>query len=154
MSDTSVATRKASKDELAVAYKAILDGELPEGFGAADDAGAMARAIVERIIAAEDFDSVFTQQDLPAWRDTLLDQPVKVIDFHLNKSTVEGGGAIYAVVDVERLADGERLTVSCGGRNVLAQLVKMLEKSWFDNPIKMIEKRTAEGYGALWLVKA
>lgn len=148
--------RTASKEELEIAYRAILEGELPEGFGAAEDAEAVSRAIVQRIAEADDFDAVFSPQDLPGWRDVLLDTPVKVIDFHLNRSTVAGGAgsAVYAVVEVERLSDGEHLTVSCGGRNVLAQLVKILEKGWWDKPLKMISKRTREGYDALWLVSA
>lgn len=151
---TAVGPRKASKEELQVAYKAILDGELPDGFGAAEDAEAVSRAIIERIAAAEDFDEVFSPQDLLGWKDALLDEPVKLRDFHLNKAGFEGGSAVYAVCEVERLSDGELLTVSCGGRNVLTQLVKILEKGWWDNPIKMIAKRTAEGFDALWLVKA
>lgn len=158
MSEAAVATTGGgySKEELAVAYKAVLDGELPEGFGAAQDAEATSRAIVERIVGSDSFDDVFSPQELPAWRDVLLEKPVKVRDLRLNKSTIEGGrgSAVYAVVDVERLEDGERLQVSTGGRNVLAQLLKMIENGWQEQPVKMIAKRTAEGYDALWLVKA
>lgn len=146
-------TELATKDEVAAAYHAILTGELPEGFGASDDAEGVSRAIVERIISAEDFADAFNPQELPAWRDTLLDIGVLVRKLHLNKSTV-AGGSLYAVVDVERLDDGSALTVSCGGRNVLAQLVKLVEKGWTDKPVKMIAKRTSEGYDALWLTAA
>lgn len=151
-----LSARTASPEELDVFWKAILDGELPEGFGAAEDADAVSRAIVERIRGEEDFDSVFGEQELAAWRDTLLDVPVQVVNFHLNKSTVDGGrgGPLYAVVEVVRLSDSEQLTVTCGGRNVLAQLAKILENGWWDKPVKMVARRTGEGYDVLRLAKA
>lgn len=155
MAEGTAVARKASKDELKVAWTAIMTGELPDGFGAAGDARGTALAIVDRIKHSESFEDVFNPQELPAWRDNYLGVPLLVRDLHLNKSTVAGEGApIYAVVDIEPLDGRPPATVSCGGQNVLAQLLKMLENGWWDKPVKMIAKRTAEGYDALWLVSA
>ena len=139
----------ASPEHLQMAYAAILDGvPLP----ATVDPEVMSRAIIERIMHAETFDEVFRPQELEAWREAYLDVPVKVKGFHLNASGFdESGSAVYAVVDLVT-PDGELDTVTCGGRNVLVQLVKALEKGWLDRPVKMVERPTASGFKTLWLV--
>lgn len=155
MEASTAVARTATKKELEVAWTAITTGELPDGFGASGDARGTALAIVDRIKSSDSFEDVFNPQELPAWRDTYLGVPVLVRDLHLNKSTVAGeGAAVYAVVDIEPLDGQAPATVSCGGQNVLAQLLKILENGWWDKPVKMIAKRTAEGYDALWLVSA
>jgi hypothetical protein len=143
---------KISDEQVQLAYAAIMgDAELP----VASDPEAMSRAIVERIMSADTFDEAFRPQQLESWQ-SYLDQPVKVREFHLNRSAFEDGqGApIYAVVDIELLSDGEIVTVTCGGRNVLTQLVKMLQKGWQDNPVQLTARKTSEGYTALWLTAA
>ena len=132
--------------QLQVIADAILGrGELPP----AADPEAMSRAIIERILSAESFEQAFTQQDLTPWR-SMLDVPVYVRDVHFNRSGYEGQ-AVYAVCDLELVEGGERVTVTCGGRNVMAQLVAGLKNGWLDNPIRMIANRTGEGFDALWL---
>ncbi len=136
--------------ELELAYAALLNGEpLPT----AGDPEVVSRMIVERILSAETFEEAFAPQKLPAWRDVALDRTVLVQGFHLNNSTMpEGqGAAIYAIVDLVDTATGEQMTVTCGGRNVLAQLIKSLEKGWLGRPVRMTSKATAEGYRVLWL---
>jgi len=145
-------TTKPTPAALKLAYAAILDGDkLP----IASDPEAMSRAIVERIMNAETFEEAFQPQELKSWSD-YLDKPVLVRTFKLNNSTFEGegGSSVYAVVDIADATTGEIDTVTCGGRNVLTQLVKMLEKGWLDKPVKLIAKQTAEGYQALWLQAA
>ena len=151
MPTTELAT-KATKADIEKAYKAIMDGETV----AVSDPEIVSRAIMERIIGAETFEQAFAEQSLEPWREGLIDEPVLVHGFHLNPSGFEGEGSssVYAVVDLERLSDAERMTVTCGGRNVLVQLVKMLEKGWLDKPVKLTAKQTREGYTALWLVAA
>lgn len=137
--------------QLDIIAKAILgEGELPQ----AADPEAMSRAIMERILAADTFEEVFTQQNLTPWRN-LLDRAVVVKDVHFNRSTIEGAGApVYAVVDLVDVETGEAHTVTCGGQNVLAQLVTAIRNGWLDRPVRMIENKTANGYGALWLEAA
>lgn len=142
---------KKEQEQIEVAYAAIMgDVELP----IASDPEAMSRAIVERIMNADTFDETFRPQNLDAWRE-YMDVPVKVRGFHLNRSAFDGAGApIYAVVDIEVLSDGEVVTVTCGGRNVLTQLVKQLQNGWQDKPVKLTGRQTQEGYTALWLEAA
>lgn len=141
-----------SKAQLEAVYEAITDGKpLPN----AADPEQVSRAILERIMAAETFEEAFAPQaKIPAWRDRFLDKPVRVTDVHFNRSTIEGGqSAVYAVVDLVD-SDGVQETVTCGGRNVLVQLLKMLEKGWTDQTVMLTSKKTSEGYTVLWLEAA
>lgn len=151
--ERSTALAVPTKKELEAAYAAILDGTpLP---GAGNDPEAVSRAIAERILASETFEEAFSPQELEAWSN-YVGEVVTVKDFHLNPTTFntgDGGPAAYAVVDIE-LSDGSIKTVTCGGRNVLMQLVKALEKGWLVNQVVLIAKPTAEGNTALWLQAA
>ncbi len=120
------------------------------------DPEVVSRAIMERILAAETFEEAFQPQSLPSWGSDFLGVPVFVRDIRLNKSTVKGGTgpSVYAVVDIADAVKGDVHTVTCGGRNVLVQLIKMLEKDWLNKPVKMTERPTAEGYNVLWLEAA
>jgi hypothetical protein len=67
----------------------------------------------------------------------------------------KGWSAIYAVCDLVDARTGEPLeTVTCGGRNVLAGLVKMIQEGWQDRAFKLTAKKTGEGYQVLWLEAA
>ena len=156
---TDVATRepygkmkKPTADAVKAAYAAILDGaELPHD----RDPQVVSRAIMLRIVEAESFEDAFRTQNLDAWRDH-LNRPAFVESFHLNPSSIDGGTGpgVYAVVDLSWGDTGEKATVTCGGANVLTQLVKMLERGWFDRPVQLIAKPTREGFDALWLEDA
>lgn len=158
--EAGTALEPRSRAQLELIHKAILgEAELP-----AADPAAMSRQIMERILAAESFEDAFTQQNLTPWR-SMLGVPVVVRDVHFNRSTVatDGGPSVYAVVDVQPIDTksgelaGEPVSVTCGGANVLAQLVKGLEQGWLleeKRPVRMIENATAQGYGALWLEAA
>lgn len=143
-----------SDTELEQAIAAIMDGTpLP---GAPVDAEAVSRGILERILQAGTYEEIFRPQSLDAWRDH-KGRPAEVNGLHLNQSTYEAseGGvtsAVYAVVDVTWLDDGEVGTVTCGGRNVLMQLVQALRKGLIPGAkVKLVGNRTGEGYEALWL---
>jgi hypothetical protein len=83
----------------------------------------------------------------------MLDVPVRVLGFKFNKSTLDGQ-AFYAVVELERLdgKDPAKLTVTCGGRNVMMQLVKSKEKGWLSNPVAMSGTKNADGNQVLRLL--
>lgn len=146
---TGTALAETGQAQLDVIANAILGkGELPP----AADPEAMSRAIMERILNAQSFEDAFTQQNLTPWR-SMLGREVKVTDVHFNRSTVEGDGPpVYAVCDLVDTDTGETISVSCGGANVLMQLVVGVRNGWFaDNAVRLIENKTANGYGALWL---
>ena len=133
------------------AVKAITEGtevDIPVG-----DPEAVSRAIVERVLAAESFEDAFAPQEIPSWR-SLMDVPVLVRSVHLNRSTFDAGSPIYAVCDLMIADSGEITTVTCGGRNVLAQLLTMLKNGWQNHPVRLTAKTTGEGYSVLWLQAA
>jgi hypothetical protein len=145
---------KPTKAQIELAYSAIMgDAELPQS----NDPEVVSRAIMERILRAETFEEAFKPQELEGWRE-YLGVPVLVRSFHLNPSgfAAEGGAPVYAVVDLTLGENGEAVTVTCGGRNVLMQLVKALEKGWLDKPVKLVAKKTNADHGgsALWLEAA
>ena len=149
--------RNATPEQIEVAKRAILDGEALPDFG---DPELVSRAIVERLLGSQTFEAAFAPQNLEGWQE-YLGVPVLVRDFHLNRTRfddrAEGSPSVYAVCDLERL-DGEdpaTLQVSVGGMNVLAQLLLIVERDWWDKPVKMIAKETATpGRKVLWLESA
>jgi len=159
LTETTKELTKVEQQQIDLAFRAIRDGEaLP----VASDPEAVSRAIVERIMSAQSFDEAFKPQQLEAWRELYPDVPVYVRGFHLNPTAFDSnqqGASVYAVVDVEPVDErnGPPATVTCGGRNVLTQLVKMLQHKsdgWMDKPVKLESRKTGEGYDALWLVAA
>jgi hypothetical protein len=154
MADATKALERWSPgaEELELAEKIILgEAELP----AQEDPAIVSRAIQERILAGTTFEETFSKRELEAWRE-YEGVPVTIQSWHLNRSTVEdgSGAGVYAVVDLLRMDDGEALTVTCGGANVLAQLVTATRNGWLDKPVKLTANRTAGGFDALWLEAA
>jgi len=132
------------------AYAAIFDGQLPPEIG---DPSVTARAIQERIRNETTFDGVFNAGSLPGWQD-YTDEPVVVHAFHLNPANFDGQ-SVYAVVEIGVLSTGELKTVSCGGGNVLTQLVKAWENNWLPCRLVLRAKPTSTpGRTTLWLEKA
>lgn len=145
---TALTTQGA--EQLEVIQAAIMgEAELPPRA----DPEAMSRAIMERILNASTVEEAFTQQNLTPLR-TILDTPFRITDVHFNRSKLnEGEGApVYAIVDIVTVDTGEAISTSCGGKNVLAQLVVGLKNGWLaDNVFQLIANRTTDGYDALWL---
>lgn len=144
---TALAERRQAEVELAWQ---ILEGtaEVPE-----QDAESAQAAIRNRIRESEDMDSVFGEQELEAWQD-YIGEVFTVHGFHLNRSSFEEGSPVYAVVTVSRQGSDEKTLLTTGGSNVLAQLVKALERDWFPLNLVMVEKATSTaGRKTYWLRK-
>lgn len=142
----------ASPEELKLAYGAVLNGDV---LPASADPEVMSQAIAQRIADAESFDEVFRPQSLPSWGRQFLGIPVRIRDVRLNRSTKsedgKSGPSVYAVVDLLVVETGEMVTVQCGGRNVLVQLLKIVEKRWTEQTYRLVSKPTGSGYDVLWL---
>ena len=141
---------KLDPAEVEKAYAAILDGE-PIEF--VSDPEAMAREIAERAKNAGSLDELLDEASLTAWGE-LADVPVTVHGFHLNPSTFKDGSAVYAVVNIERMDDGEKLLVSVGSKTVLTQLVRALEMGWLPAIMSLKAMQTGSGQTAYRLVSA
>lgn len=122
---------------------------------ALEDPDAAARAITERILNATTIEEILGQPEVRHARD-LLDVPVLVNAVHFNQSDFEEGPGFYAIVDVEDPDTGDTFAVSCGGRNVMAQLYALAKIDAFPAKVKITQARkpTRQGYWPLWLVEA
>lgn len=146
--DESTAVVKLDPAEIEAAYAAILEGE-PIEF--VSDPDAMAREIAERAKGAESLDDLLSESSLTSWGD-LEEVPVTVTSFHLNPSQKGGKSAVYAVVSITRLDDGETLLVSVGGQTVLTQLVRAVEMGWLPANLMLRKATTGSGNTAYRLV--
>lgn len=108
--------------------------------------------IVARILAAESLEDVLAPQAVEHARD-LVDEPIRLHRGKVNQSDFEGGPGVYAIMECEVLRDGRMTTVSCGGRNVLAQLYKVAQFNAFpvDVVIRQAPRETKNGGRPLWL---
>lgn len=103
------------------AFDCILTGAPPPETLNAEE---QADRIIEQIRDAATADDVLNQAKLIKWSD-YLDVPVKLLDFHLNPSTLDGKSSVYAVVQIAIVETGEVMLVQTGGRNALAKMVKL-----------------------------
>lgn len=130
-----------------MAYAAVMDGTMPPEVG---DPAITTRAIQERIRATDKFDEAFKPQSLTPWNE-LLGEVVTVGGFHLNPSTLEGQSAVYAVVSLRREGEDDFKPYSCGGGNVLTQLLKAWEQGWFPFQGVLVSRKTSQNYDTYWI---
>src|SRR6266568_2505166 len=83
-------------------------------------------AIIQQVMNADSPDAVLTPVEALQGRD-LLDEPLILLGFELNKSEYDVGSPFYASMQCLRPPDGERVIVNCGHKKVMAQLVKLEE---------------------------
>lgn len=131
---------------------AVLKGELPVRLGDPQEA---ALAIVERILAAPDIESVFTIAGTMG-ADDVLNQPFHLNGVEFRKSEFEQGSPVYAIIMATMVDTGEDIVLTCGGQNVTAQLAVAQKYGGPPWPIKLTrnERPTAAGFHPLWLQKA
>lgn len=128
------------------------DGKLP----VMDDPEAVAREIAYRILDAADADELFEQATATSARD-VLNVPLRIKSVRWQESRYEGEGPkVYALIDAERGDNGDSELITCGSRNVMAQLYRagQLGMLPMDNFVKLVENETARGTGAMWLARA
>jgi hypothetical protein len=121
-----------------------------------ESAADMSKQIAYRILSAESEDAVLEQAATVGARD-ILGQPFLIRNVRwLQSKYGEGGPTVFSILEVEMGTDGSRELVTCGGRNVMAQIFQLakLGKLPSKTPVKFRENETASGYGALWLEKA
>lgn len=120
------------------------------------DAAAAGMEIAARILRAESVDEVFEQGGAtPALE--VIDVPLIVNGLRWNRSDYEGEGAkVYALIDATRADSGEELTITCGSRNVMAQLYRLDQLGALNTPVKIVraERETARGFRPMWLARA
>jgi len=81
--------------------------------------------IIAQVLSAESLVEILEPPEAIHARD-LLDVPIVIHGFKSQRSDYQEGSPRYAVMDVTREDTGQRVPVTCGAQQVLAQLVKAL----------------------------
>jgi hypothetical protein len=147
-----------TKEELATTDPSVELAILGEGDYSVpvEDAEAQAKEIAYRILSAEDENAIYEQAATTSARD-ITGIPLTIRNVRWQKSRMtEGGPTVFALIEAERLDNGKVELITCGSRNVMAQLYRaaQLGKLPSETPLKFIENETSAGFAALWLTKA
>lgn len=125
-------------------------GEMPEQEAQEAQAG-----IVGRILGAADPEAVLDMGD-PIKAAELEAVPLKVSGVRWMRSTFEEGPGVYAVIDAVRIDNDEALKVTCGGVNVMTQLLRLQTMGALPQIVKIVKatRPTKSGYYPYWLQPA
>jgi hypothetical protein len=154
----------ALSDDLTPAPRApqtvdMLDSEVFQRFlaaseGAGDelDADQVTLDIIGRILHATTVDDVLGGRAATHARD-MLGVPFMLTGVRFNRSDFDGAGpSFYALLEgADR--NGERVTVTCGARNVIAQAWKLNDIGALPIAVQLAEsdRPTRAGYKVMWL---
>ena len=121
----------------------------------APDPAEISREIVMQLLAAESDEELEAFGGATGWRE-LLGVPMELHGFNLRPSAFEGEGGppVFFVVFANRLDSGDRVTLTTGSWNVLAQLTNLARRGTLAGSVWMLteaDKQTAAGYKPLWL---
>lgn len=132
-------------------YSEVLDNPDAIPFMDPQEAGA---AIAARILSAESADDVLTMAGTLS-ADDVLGKPFVLRDFRFMKSAHAEGSPVYALIEAAMIEDGEVVPITCGGRNVCAQIARLADLKALPVEVKLVrtEKPTANGFYPLWLTK-
>src|SRR5215472_10461071 len=147
-----IAVRKstdiAQLDEL---EKILLgDADLPD---VVDDPAEISREIMAQLLAAESDEELEAVGQATGWRE-LPGVPMELHGFRWRPSTYEEGAPIFFVVNATRLDTGERVVLTTGSGNVLAQLTNMARRGTLVGAIRTLEiadEPTKQGFRPNWL---
>lgn len=131
--------------------QAIVGGEdLPEASAQQSQSG-----IVARILGAEGAEGVLDMGE-PIKAEELEQVPLQINGVRWMRSTFDEGPGVYAVADALREDTGEQVKVTCGGVNVMTQLLKLQTMGAFPQRVKIAKSQrpTKSGYYPYWLQPA
>lgn len=152
MTTTEIAVRSSSDLAQVEELEGILLGtkEVPE---VVDDPAEIQREIMAQLLAAESDDELEQVGNAIGWRD-LLGVPIEIQNFRWRPSSFEEGSPVFFVVQGTRLDTGERVALTTGSGNVLAQLANMAKRGTLVGAVRMAEQAdtpTKSGFRPYWL---
>lgn len=147
-----IAVRKstdvAQLDEL---EKILLgDAELPD---VVDDPAEISREIMAQLLAAESDEELEAVGSATGWRE-LPGVPMELHGFRWRPSSFDEGAPVFFVVNATRLDTGERVVLTTGSGNILAQLCNMARRGTLVGAIRALEiadTQTKQGFRPNWL---
>lgn len=147
-----IAVRKSTDVAQIEELEAILLGqkELPE---VVDDPAEISREIMAQLLAAESDEELEAVGSATGWRE-LAGVPMELHGFRWRPSAFEEGAPIFFVVDATRLDTGQRVALTTGSGNILAQLTNMARRGTLTGSVRCLEVAdtpTRQGFRPNWL---
>lgn len=147
-----IEVRKSSDLAQVTELEQILLGEkeVPE---VVDDPAQIQKEIMAQLLAAESDEELEQMGTAIGWRE-LLGVPIELHGFRWRPSAFEDGAPVFFVVQGTRLDTGEKVVLTTGSGNVLAQLTNMARRGTLTGAVRMLEasdKPTKQGFIPLWL---
>jgi hypothetical protein len=147
-----IAVRKSTDLAQVEELEAILLGEkgVPE---VADDPAEIQKEIMAQLLAATTDEELEQVGNAQGWRE-LVGVPILIEGFRWRPSSYDEGSPVFFVVTGTRLDTGERVALTTGSGNVLAQLTNMAKRGTLTGSIRMVEvadKQTKSGFLPYWL---
>lgn len=119
------------------------------------DPDAIQMQIIERYLKATTPEEVLAPQSTIQAKN-IIGQVFELHSAHYNRSTIEEEGSppVYALIDA--VLDGKRVAITCGSRNVMAQIIALTRMNFFpaNVAIEELPTKTARGFKPLYLVAA
>jgi hypothetical protein len=151
MAGTEIAVRTSSDlAQLEDLEKLLVSGERPAEVY--EDPEVISRQILMQLLDAETDEELESFGEATGWK-TLLGVPVEIHNFTWRPSNYDEGAAVFFVVQGTRLDSAERVVLTTGSQNVLAQLCNLAKRGRIPGAIRMIVEgsETRQGYRPLWL---
>lgn len=118
-----------------------------------DDPQEISREIIAQLLSAETDEELEQVGAATGWRE-LAGVPVQIEGFRWRPSAFEEGAPVFFVVTGTRLDTGERVVLTTGSGNVLAQLCNMAKRGTLQGAVRTVEiadKQTKSGFKPYWL---
>lgn len=148
---TDIVVRKSNDlAQLSELERILLTDEAVE---VVDDPEQMSKEIMAQLLGAESDEELENFGNAQGWRD-LEGVPMLIHNFRWRPSDFEEGASVYFVVDATRLDEGERVILTTGSRNVLAQLTNLAKRGRLPGAVRQItkaKKATRGGFFPLML---
>lgn len=147
-----IAVRSSANLEQLDELEQILVGE-KEPPEVADDPQEISREIIAQLLGATSDEELEQVGSASGWRE-LLGVPVELHSFKWRPSSYEEGAPVFFVVFARRLDNGEKVVLTTGSGNVLAQLVNMAKRGTLAGAVRCMEQAdtpTKQGFRPLWL---
>lgn len=154
MGKTDVSTERVTDVEVLTGSEL----ELYLGTGSLEtiqDPEEVARSIVRRILEAETADEVLSPRGEVTHAADVLNKALVLVAVEYRRSDLDEGAGVYALLSMAEAGSGEKLLVSCGSRNVMAQAYRLDRLGALPTGVRIVEaqKATAAGFRPMWLEK-
>lgn len=151
-STQAIAVRKSTDVAQLDELEAMLLGtkEVPD---VVEDPADIQREIMAQLLDAKSDEELELVGQATGWRE-LPGVPMQISGFRWRPSTYEEGSPLFFVIDAVRLDTGQRVALTTGSGNILAQLTNMARRGTLVGAIRALEiadTPTKQGFRPNWL---